>query len=84
MDASTQAKPCPVTELVHRVITTGVPHLTLVRRTERVHEVVARAIKLRAKDPLFCAEAAKFVLVAILNYDERRRVVGEPLYKSVH
>lgn len=84
METSTQAKACPVAELVHRIVPAGEPHLTLVRLAESVNKVVACAVELTTEEPLLGTESSELILVTILNYDECRLVAAQFLNESVH
>ena len=67
MDTTTKTKACPIAELVHFVVTSCRPHLTLVTIFESENKVLTRPVEAAAEEPFFRAEASKLVLVLIFK-----------------
>ena len=67
MDTTSETEARPITELVHLVVTSCIPHLTMVSIFESENEVLTCPVEAAAEKPFFRAESSKLVLVLIFE-----------------
>ena len=67
MNTTSETEACTIAELVHLVITSSVPHLTLVTIFEGENEVLTCAVEAAAEEPFFRAESSELVFVLIFE-----------------
>ena len=70
VNASSESKAGPIAELVHFVVSTGIPHFALSFVTESVDEILSSAYELLAKYPFLGLESTELPAFTILNYDK--------------
>jgi len=83
-NAATYTETSPVAVLIHGVVPTGIPHLTLVAFAKGENEVLSCSVEARIEDPFFSAETAKFIPFGVLNNDERRLKSLQLVRKRIH
>ena len=84
MDTTSKTKACPVTELVHLVVPSCTPHLTLVTIFESENEVLTCPVEAAAEEPFFRAESTELVLVLIFKDYESSIWTLKLLNEGVH
>ena len=84
MDTTSETEACPIAELVHLVVSSCMPHLTLVSIFESENKVLTRAVEATAEEPFFGAKASKLVLILIFDYHESGIWTLQFIYEGVH
>ena len=84
MDATSETEARTIAELVHLVVSSCTPHLTLVTIFESENEVLSCSVEAAAEEPFFRAEASELVLILIFNDYESSIWTLKLLNKGVH
>ena len=67
MNAATQANTTPIAELVHVIVSAGVPYVTIVGVLKSEDKTVSRSIEGLGEEPLLCAKSTKLVPALVLH-----------------